>query len=125
MRSGTNVIAVEVHQANERSLDLSFDLALSIAGSAGPAAPLGDVVVFDKSSYNGASANLGIGIHNAPALGALNNDVQSIRVPDGLQVVMCTHAGGSGSCDTVTGDIARLETTYINKVSYFRVELAA
>lgn len=87
---------------------------------ASTSAPLPDARFYVNSGYEGASISLGPGVYNAKALGAFNNDIQSVRVPNGLQVTMCTHSGGS--CKTFTEDVRRLPSTYINKASRILIE---
>ena len=82
--------------------------------------PLSDAVFYVNAGFDGDSVSLGPGVYKVKALGAFNNDIESIRVPDGLQVRMCTHS--SGSCETFTEDVRRLPQTYINKVSRVEIE---
>jgi len=64
--TGTNVLAVEIHQVSGASADLSFDLELSGVSASGNQAPLvdagGDLAVLlpDPLSLNGAASDDGI-----------------------------------------------------------------
>ena len=86
-------------------------------------ASLSVAVFYVNSGFDGASISLGPGVYGGKALGEFNNDIESVRVPDGLQVRMCTHSGGS--CKRFTEDVRRLPQTYINKVSRVEIERLA
>lgn len=53
---------------------------------------------------------------------SLNDDIESIAVPAGLQVTACQHGDGAGICESYTADVLVLPAGLNDEVSWLLVE---
>jgi hypothetical protein len=83
--------------------------------------PLGQVVLYEHSRYEGTSQVLGPGRHDVSVLeakGCVGNDtVSSIKVPTNWTVILYEHSGYKGSSKTITADCAKIDDDFNDKTS--------
>ena len=77
------------------------------------------ITVYDWSSYRRESASFTVGEYTN--LARWDNDIGSIRIPDGLSVTACVDEEGTVECATFTNDTDDLPRLS-NRISYLLVE---
>ena len=80
--------------------------------------------MYDFSDLQGELGRFGPGLYtlaDGTFPSALNDDIESIAVPAGLQVTACQQ-GGAGSCRTYTSDVLTLPPFLNDQVSWLLVE---
>ncbi len=69
------------------------------------------VTVYEHNNYQGRSLNIGLGVTSYDHLSGQNfNDIiSSVKVPQGLNVMLYEHAGQQGAIKTLTSDTPSLD----------------
>jgi hypothetical protein len=83
-----------------------------------------DVTVYQNCSYGGWNVALGIGnytMSQLQALGFINDDASSIKVPAGLKIQVYSDNYFAGSTATFTSDQSCLSSTWNDKISSIKV----
>ena len=77
------------------------------------------VTVFKHANFTGSSLSVGEGVVSRRVLrrsGVGNNDISSIEIEPGYEVVACKRNNQKGVCETITGSVADLGTIGFNDV---------
>jgi uncharacterized membrane protein YgcG len=94
--------------------------------SGGGTQPTNKVTFYEHGSFAGKSQSFGVGTYGADKgqLDAVGNDnISSMRVPQGLNVRVCEHAGGGGLCkDFASGDYDYVGNNLNDKITYIEVK---
>jgi hypothetical protein len=80
------------------------------------------VTVYTDGHFRGRRKTFAPGTYDVSALGAVGNDsISSLVVPLGLQVRLCSEAGGWGKCRTFRGNVSFVGPDIDNVTSWLQV----
>ncbi|MDD5394245.1 MAG: Cys-every-fifth RiPP peptide CefA [Thiothrix sp.] len=75
------------------------------------------VTIYQGDNYTGANYILGIGSYDINDLSMYNDDISSVRVPQGLEISLYQHPNFRGEVRKYTADTPRLESNVDNQAS--------
>lgn len=113
--------AIQQHQSN------NTDAQKWILSEVLPKSVLFDkkATIYQHANYGGASQELGLGSYDIDQLTIGNDQVSSVKVPEGLRVTLYEHANFRGNHKTFTSDTSYVGDDFNDKTSGILVEKVA